>query len=155
MNQSKHNGLKIAFWNIQSQVHKLYYIEELLRENNIDVLVILESWLRADIEDRFIKIKNFTLHRQDRAELNVSFFFFVCFISFFVFRIADLPHSPGVVYYHLLLRRETRIPGVAPFSFRIGNWDIFVHRGQKCYTPTAFGKLGTTPGGRFMKHASS
>ena len=82
-------------------------------------------------------------------------FFFVCFTSFFVFRIADLPHNPGVVYYHLLLRRETRIPGVTPFSFRIGIWDPFVHREQKSYTPTAFGKLWTTPGVRCMKHASS
>ena len=71
---------------------------------------------------------------------------------FFVFRIAVLPHSPGVVYYHLLLRRETRILGVAPFSFRIGIWDLFVHRGQKSYTPTAFGKLWTTPGVRCIKH---
>ena len=44
---------------------------------------------------------------------------------------------------------------VAPFSFRIGIWDIFVHRGQKSYTPTAFGKLWTTPGVRCMQHASS
>ena len=80
----------------------------------------------------------------------------VCFTSYFVFScIAVLPHSPGVVYYHLLLRRETRIPGVAPFSFRIGIWDLFVHRGQKSYTPTAFGKLWTTPGVRCMQHASS
>ena len=50
---------------------------------------------------------------------------------------------------------ETRIPGVAPFSFRIGIWDLFVHRGQKSYTPTAFGKLWTTPGVRCMQHASS
>ena len=63
-----------------------------------------------------------------------------------MFSIAVLPHSPGVVYYHLLLRRETRVPGVAPFSFRIGIWDLFVHRGQKSYTPMAFGKLRTTPG---------
>ena len=49
----------------------------------------------------------------------------------FVFCIAVLPHSPGVVYYHLLLRRDTRIPGVAPFSFRIGIWDPVVHREQK------------------------
>ena len=48
------------------------------------------------------------------------FFLIVCFTSYFVFSIAVLPHSPGVVYYHLLLRRETRIPRVAPFSFRIG-----------------------------------
>ena len=83
------------------------------------------------------------------------FFLIVCFTSYFVFSIAVLPHSPGVVYYHLLLRRETRIPGVAPFSFRIGIWDLFVHRGHKSYTPTAFGKLWTTPGVRCMKHASS
>ena len=67
--------------------------------------------------------------------------------------IAVLTHSPGVVYYHLLLRQETRIPGVAPFSFRIGIWDLFVHRGQTSYTPTAFGKLWTAPGVRCMKHA--
>ena len=69
------------------------------------------------------------------------FFLIVCFTSYFVFSIAVLQHSLGVVYYHLLLRRETRIPGVAPFSFRIGIWDLFRHRGQKSYTPTAFGKL--------------
>ena len=51
------------------------------------------------------------------------FFLIVCFTSYFVFNIAVLPHSPGVVYHHLLLRRETRTPGVAPFSFRIGIWD--------------------------------
>ena len=55
-----------------------------------------------------------------------------------MFSIAVLPHSPGVVYYHLLLGRESRIPGVVPFSFRIGIWDLCVHRGQKSYTPTAF-----------------
>ena len=46
----------------------------------------------------------------------VDFFFFliVCFTSYFI---AVLPHSPGVVYYHLLLRRGTSISGVAPFSF--------------------------------------
>ena len=90
----------------------------------------------------------------DRA-VSTSFFVIVCFTSYFVFSIAVLPHSPGVVYYHLLLRRETRIPWVAPFSFRIGIWDLFVRRGQKSYTPTGFGKLCTTPGVRCMKHASS
>ena len=68
-----------------------------------------------------------------------------------MFSIAVLPHSPGVLYHHLLLRQETRIP----FSFRIGIWHLFVHRGQQFYTPTAFGKSWTTPGVRCMKHASS
>ena len=61
-------------------------------------------------------------------------FLVVHFTCYFVFSIAVLPHSTGVVYYHLLLRRESRIPGVAPFSFRIGIWDLFVHRGQVLYT---------------------
>ena len=43
-----------------------------------------------------------------------NFFLILCFTSYFVLSIAVLPHSPGVVYYHLLLRRETRIPRVAP-----------------------------------------
>ena len=45
-------------------------------------------------------------------------YIYIYFTSYSVFSIAVLPHSPGVVYYHLLLRREARIPGVAPFSFR-------------------------------------
>ena len=32
------------------------------------------------------------------------FFLIVCFNSYFVLSIAVFPHSPGVVYYHLLLR---------------------------------------------------
>ena len=84
----------------------------------------------------------------------VLVFSIVCFTSYFVFIIAVLPHSPRVVYYHLLLRLETRIPGVASFSFRIGIWDLFVHRGLRSYTPTSFGKLWTTPGERCMIPAS-
>ena len=39
---------------------------------------------------------------------------FTAWTFYFVFSIAVLPYSPGVVYYHLLLRRESTIPGVAP-----------------------------------------
>ena len=49
-------------------------------------------------------------------------FLIIYFTSYFLFSITVLPHSTGVVYYHLLLRRETRIPGVASFSFRIRIW---------------------------------
>ena len=108
--------------------------------------------------DYFLKI---SLHISKEKAIKSKFvcfvvvFLIVCFTSYFVFSIAVLPHSPGVMYYHLLFRRETRIPGVAPFSFRIGIWDLFVHRGQKSYTPKTFGKLWTTPGVRCMEHASS
>ena len=82
-------------------------------------------------------------------------YFLSFFTSYFMFSIAALPDSPGVLYFHLFLRRDTRILGVAAFSLQIGTWDLFVHRGQKSYIPTAFEKLWTTPGVRCMKHASS
>ena len=89
--------------------------------------------------------------------LCIAFFVFliICFTSYFVFSIAVLPHSPGVVYYHLLLRRETVILGVAPGPFEEDSGIFFVYRGQKSYTPKTFERLWTTPGVRCMKHASS
>ena len=105
----------------------------------------------SSYKSRIDAIAEFSYYIPLRAKCaNIVFFFFliVCFTSFFMFSIAVLPHSPGVVYYQLLLRRE--IPGVYPFSFRIGIWDLFVHRGQKSYTPTAFGKLWTTPRVRYI-----
>ena len=59
------------------------------------------------------------------------FFVFVCFTSCFVFSIAVLPRSPRVVYYHLLLRQETRIPGLTPALFEEDLGNFCVHRGQK------------------------
>ena len=58
-------------------------------------------------------------------------FLIVCFTSYFVFRIAVLPRSPGVVYYHLLLGRETRLPGIAPFSFLNRNIGFFCAKGTE------------------------
>ena len=77
-----------------------------------------------------------------RISLFFLFFLFVCFTSYFVFSIAVLPHSPGVVYYHLLLRRETRIPGVTPFSFLIGIWDLFAHRDRNPIHPQPLRSCG-------------
>ena len=81
------------------------------------------------------------------CEESVSAIFLGMFYQFLC-----VPHSRSSTQswgsVHLLLRRETGISGVAPFSFGIGIWDLFVPRVQKSYTPTAFGKLWTTPGVR-------
>ena len=62
-------GLKIVFWNAQSQTRKLFHITEMLQENDIDVLIISESWLRADIDDNSVKVNNYLICRQDRAAM--------------------------------------------------------------------------------------
>ena len=50
-------------------------------------------------------------------QLHPFFFVLYVFIKYFMPSIAVLPHSPGVVYYHLLLNEDTIIPGVASCSF--------------------------------------
>ena len=59
--------------------------------------------------------------------------------------IAVLPHSPGAVYYHLLLRQETIIHGLPPSLRNLGSFCAF-------YTPTAFRNLWTTQGVRYMPY---
>ena len=60
-----------------------------------------------------------SLSPQSKSELTFFLFFlFVCFTRYLAFRRAVLTHRPGVVYYQLFLRRETRIPGVA-FSYHV------------------------------------
>ena len=76
-------------------------------------------------------MNSFSMSYIDKRHLLKTGNLIVCFTSYFVFSIAVLPHSPGVVYYHSLLRRETRILRAAPFSFQIGIWDLFVCRRQK------------------------
>ena len=67
---SNAKGLKLVFWNAQSQIHKQHYINNILLNNNIDILVITESWLREDVENKFVSSKNYIISRQDRATLN-------------------------------------------------------------------------------------
>ena len=43
-----------------------------------------------------------------------------------MFSIPDMRHSPGVVYCHLLERRENRFPDFAPCPFRKEIWDLIV-----------------------------
>ena len=62
-------GQKIVFWNAQSQLHKQHHITNMLYNCNIDVLIILETWLRADIDNKFIKNNNYSTCRQDRATM--------------------------------------------------------------------------------------
>ena len=62
-------GLKVVFWNIQSQYSKHVFVTDFIESNNIDVMVLNETWLREDITDNFINIRNYSLYRQDRAEM--------------------------------------------------------------------------------------
>ena len=90
-------------------------------------------------------------------ELVLNFFFFNCMFYQFL-RVqhgCSSTQSWSSVLPSIVETRDQIFPRVAPFSFRIGIWDLFVYRGQESYTPTAFGKLWTTPGVKCMKHASS
>ena len=52
---------------------------------------------------------------------------------------------------------ETRKQDIesSPWSFQVGILSFFMHKGQKSYTPTAFGNFWTTRGVSCVKHSSS
>ena len=62
-----HKGLKIVYWNTQSQFHKQQEAVQLIQQNDLDILITLETCFKEDITDNFIAIKNYNLVRQDRT----------------------------------------------------------------------------------------
>ena len=67
MELKSYKGLKIVFWNAQSQVNKGDDVKDIITQNNLDILIIVESWLREEISDNFISINDYNLIRQDRC----------------------------------------------------------------------------------------
>ena len=64
-----------------------------------------------------------------KGETIFFFFFFDCMF----YQLRRVQHSCSSTQswgsvLPSIVEQETRIPGVAPFSFRIGIWDLFVHR---------------------------
>ena len=60
--------------------------------------------------------------------LYLFIFSIVCFTSYFMFSIAVLPHSPGVVYYHLLFSQG------CPLLFSNRNLGSFCAKGTEILT---------------------
>ena len=86
--------------------------------------------------------------------------YFFCFFNCMFYQLLRVQHgcsstqSWGSVLPSIVETRDQNSRG-CPLLFSNRNLGSFVHRGQKSYTPTAFGKLWTTPGVRCMKHNPS
>merc|ERR1712215_438069 len=67
----KVSKIKIASLNaynlISSKKHKVKQLEALLREENIKILCIRETWMKDEILDAEIHIYEFRTYRQDRG----------------------------------------------------------------------------------------
>ena len=63
--------INIVFWNIRSLLNKIEDVREKLRDENISILIISESWLKSVIPNTLVDIDGYTLHRQDRDFTNV------------------------------------------------------------------------------------
>ena len=80
--------------------------------------------------------------RAKKLPLSNSFFFFNCMF----YQLLCVQHSCSSTQswgsvLPVIVETTGLILGVALCSLCIGIWDLFVHRGQKSYTPTAFGKF--------------
>lgn len=59
------NNIKVMCWNAQSIQPKLIEICDFIQENEIDIAVFTETWLKPEMK---LYIPNFTIHRQDRLD---------------------------------------------------------------------------------------
>lgn len=60
--------LNIAQINIRSLLTKFADLKDLVSQNNWDVILITETWLRDDIPDENLLINNYNFFRCDRAD---------------------------------------------------------------------------------------
>jgi len=63
------NNIKCVYFNARSIVNKLSELELLIREENIDVLGISETWLLEEISDSEMDFSGYSLLRRDRNDL--------------------------------------------------------------------------------------
>lgn len=59
------NNLKIAFWNANSVLHKKMEVESFIFENNIDIMLLSETFLRPSHK---LTIAKYTTYRYDRTD---------------------------------------------------------------------------------------
>lgn len=62
------NNLKIVYWNAQSISKKIIEFYDFLKNNNIDVALVCETWLKRDT--KLLNNTNFSIYRLDRECTN-------------------------------------------------------------------------------------
>ena len=65
----KNNDIKCIYFNARSIVNKLSELELLIREENVDIIGISETWLLKDISDNEISFNGYSIFRCDRNDL--------------------------------------------------------------------------------------
>ena len=110
----------ISWWMALQNHFQMFYWEE--HEN----FKTLRSYFTFKLERKFQN--NWIGCRSDFYYRFSSVVLIVRFTRYFMFSIPVLPHSSGVAYYHLLLRREARISGDSfQFQKSIANGYISIH----------------------------
>ncbi|XP_033229600.1 uncharacterized protein LOC117181142 [Belonocnema kinseyi] len=71
-NSERGKRLHLAQINARSLLPKISVITDIIHLYNIDILVISETWLRPDVPDSAILIKDFNLERADRKSHKVT-----------------------------------------------------------------------------------
>ena len=59
-------GITVGHINVRSLMPSLDEVNGLLNTNNIDVLCISETWLSADVDDRYLVFPGYCVIRRDR-----------------------------------------------------------------------------------------
>ena len=68
--EDNNNKLQCVYMNARSIVNKMKELELTVREENLDLVAITETWLNDKITDEEISIEGYTLIRNDRKDIN-------------------------------------------------------------------------------------
>ena len=60
-------GLKLVHLNVRSLLKKMDQVRLLLRDSEVDILSISETWLKTHLHSNLVSIQGYKLYRQDRA----------------------------------------------------------------------------------------
>ena len=62
-----YQGLHICHLNVRSLLNKLHEIKKILKNKNLQILTISESWLADTISSNEVYIEGYNFYRQDRS----------------------------------------------------------------------------------------
>ena len=62
-------ALKLCSGISRANIQNMFTYPIFLQRLDLDVLVLLETWLREDITDNFVSVCNYSMYRQDRSSL--------------------------------------------------------------------------------------
>lgn len=104
------NGIGIIHLNARSLIQKLDFIEMLVSQSNVDVLVVSESWLCDSVPDSDVLLIGYNIYRADRVGRGGGIAIYVkCCLNVSVSISTSVPKQYECLVLNLVLGNNARL----------------------------------------------